>query len=328
MWPVDVKRRDHTRTSPGIDVSVVIPTHNRWTLLQATLASALQQEAVSFEVIVVDDGSDDETSQRVSRMGDDRVRLVRNERRLGPAEARNRGIDAARTAWIAFLDDDDLWAPEKLRLQLDAARTASASFVYGHAVLIDEDRRVVTDDVPPPAPDQLPRALIQRNAMPAGSSNILVQADLLDRTGRFDKRLRQLADWDMWLRLAEAGRAAVCPAVVVACRRHEANMLLTDRRDVRQEFAYLAAKHEALSRRQGSTFDPVAFSHWVAAGQRKTGRRLAAMRTHLEAAVAYRDLRHFGCALRAPIGDWAMELRQPVSPTVMPPEWLRPHLSW
>ncbi|MBV8991348.1 MAG: glycosyltransferase family 2 protein, partial [Solirubrobacterales bacterium] len=87
----------------------MIPTRNRWPFLSHTLASALAQESVSLEVVVVDDGSDDQTPERLPAVGDPRVRVFRHERGLGVARARNKGIEEARGAWIAFLDDDDTW---------------------------------------------------------------------------------------------------------------------------------------------------------------------------------------------------------------------------
>src|SRR5205807_4686683 len=126
---------------------VIVPTHNRWSLLQRTLASAPGQKDATIEVIVVDDCSTDGTTEGLSGMPDKRVRFLRNETRNGPGKARNKGIASARADWIAFLDDDDLWSPDKLRVQLETASEAGASFVYGHSVLIDEVRRVVTRDV-------------------------------------------------------------------------------------------------------------------------------------------------------------------------------------
>src|SRR5829696_5642514 len=100
----------YAMTSPT--VSVVIPTRNRSQLLSRTLQSALNQEEVAVEVVVVDDGSDNRDAL-VPEIEDTRVRLVRHRQRRGPAAARNTGIEAARAPWVAFLDDDDLWAPHR-----------------------------------------------------------------------------------------------------------------------------------------------------------------------------------------------------------------------
>lgn len=92
-------------------MTVVIPTRNRWSiLLGAALPAALGQEGVDHEVVVVDDGSTDETSDRIAAIGEQRLRVVRHDRSLGVGRARNAGIDAAQGAWIAFLDDDMIGA--------------------------------------------------------------------------------------------------------------------------------------------------------------------------------------------------------------------------
>src|ERR687896_831399 len=116
---------------PAPDVTVVIPTRSRWDLLStAALPSALAQEDVEIEVIVVDDGSSDTTPDALAELADPRVRVLRHQRARGVARARNAGIAAARGEWIAFLDDDDLWSPRKLRLQLERAADTKAHVLY------------------------------------------------------------------------------------------------------------------------------------------------------------------------------------------------------
>src|SRR5215218_5096689 len=98
------------------DVTVVIPTMDRWRLLsERALHSALTQEQVDLEVVVVDDSATDETAIGIAGLNDERVRVIRHEQPQGLQRARNVGIAAARGDWVAFLDDDDVWAPWKLR---------------------------------------------------------------------------------------------------------------------------------------------------------------------------------------------------------------------
>src|SRR6266702_3015810 len=100
------------------DVSVIIPTYNRRAMVRGAVASVLAQTHVSFELIVVDDGSSDGTVEELSRIPDERVRLVRIAN-SGPAAARNQGVAIANAAIIAFLDSDDLWMRSKLERQLE-----------------------------------------------------------------------------------------------------------------------------------------------------------------------------------------------------------------
>src|SRR6476620_10544907 len=97
-------------------VSVVVPNHNRARLLSRTLQSILAQQMGDLEVAVVDNGSTADTAS-VAAAADPRVVVLRNEAPAGVSAARNRGIAAARGAWLAFCDDDDLWSPEKLAHQ-------------------------------------------------------------------------------------------------------------------------------------------------------------------------------------------------------------------
>src|SRR5919197_55125 len=122
-------------------VSVVVPTHNRARLLSRTLRSICAQQSVDFEVVVVDDGSTDDTAA-VAAAADTRVKIICNPRPCGVSVARNIGITAARGDWIAFCDDDDLWAPDKLAAQLSAADEARLGWVYSGDVTVDDQSRV------------------------------------------------------------------------------------------------------------------------------------------------------------------------------------------
>ena len=124
-------------------VSVVVPSHNRARLLSRTLQSILAQQMGDLEVVVVDDGSTDDTAS-VAAAADPRVVVLRNEAPAGVSAARNRGIAAARGAWMAFCDDDDLWSPEKLAHQLAAAERARADWVYSGDVNVDDGLRVLS----------------------------------------------------------------------------------------------------------------------------------------------------------------------------------------
>src|SRR2546421_10333643 len=109
---------------PTPEISVVIPTRNRRALVSRALTTVLGQRNVDIEVFVVDEGSSDGTAELVRSLADSRVTVVRHETPKGVANARNAGLARARAPWVAFLDDDDVWAPDKLALQRDAATGA------------------------------------------------------------------------------------------------------------------------------------------------------------------------------------------------------------
>ena len=273
------------RVTDPPEVTVVIPTRNRRTVLMRTLASALAQEDVDVEVVVVDDGSSDGSDAAVRELEDPRVRVVRRDSATGVAAARNAGITAARGEWVAFLDDDDLWSPHKLRRQLDAAR--GADFAYTAAVF-------VTPGLAPirvrSAPD--PAELLERfpytNPVAAGGSTVIARTELLRRLGGFDERLFQLCDWDLWWRLAEAGSGAACDEPLVAYVIHSGSMRLTDRRDVLRERDYLDEKHH-VSERQRRHPDRIWFWRWAAEGAVRAGRRWKAAGLFMRGAIAHRS---------------------------------------
>ena len=299
------------------DVSVVIPTHDRWPLVARSVESALDQEGVTVEVIAVDDGSSDDTAAHLDARGEPRLRVLRHEVPQGPAGARNAGMALARGDWVAWLDDDDLWAPHKLRSQLEAARRAQADFAYCDAVLIDREGRVLGLEEAPAAAGFADRIRVH-NVMPGGCSNLVARASAVQRVGGFDARLRVLADWDYWIRLSSMARPVALHRPLVAYLLHESNMVVRDVGDVLGELETLSRKHP------DAALDAVSYCDWVASGLRRGGRRWAAARLFLRAAVHYRSPKSLQLAVRAALGDWAVELpRSRRRPPVVTPEWLR-----
>jgi glycosyltransferase involved in cell wall biosynthesis len=206
-------------------VSVVIPTRDRSSLLALTLRTALWQRDVLLEVIAIDDGSTDDTPDVIARIEDPRVRSFRNETSRGVSAARNRGIAEASGAWIALCDDDDLWAPDKLRLQLEAAESGDREWVYTGSVNVDVRNRV-RGGLPPVPPDRFMSLLPRWNPMPGGCSNIIVAASALAAVGGFDAGFRIFADWDLWLRLAGRSAPGFVSQPLVGYRVHPGNMSL------------------------------------------------------------------------------------------------------
>ena len=239
-------------------------------MLARALASVLGQEGVTLEVVIVDEGSTDETPERLAAVADDRVRVLRNDAPTGVANARNRGISAVRGAWVAFLDDDDFWAPTKLRAQLDACAAAEADFSYTGLVTTDpplEWRRVSAA-----APAQgLERALLGMNVIGAPSS-LMVRRPLLERVGGFDPGFSVLADWDLYIRLAADGRPAACDAPLTAYLTHPTNMHL-DAPAAMEEFGRLRSKHAALAKALGVKLGDDRWWGWIAGSLRRSGHR-------------------------------------------------------
>ena len=266
---------------------MVIPTRDRWPILRRTLAGALAQTGVDHEVIVVDDGSNDGTAERLREMNEPRVRVRRHEESRGVAAARNAGIKEARGAWLAFLDDDDLWAPDKLKTQIDGASEAGAAVSYAAVAIVNEDLELI-ELLHGPKPARVREDLITGCVIPAGCSNVVATAQIVHQVDGFDPNLHQFADWDMWLRLTAIGEAAVCEQPLVAYVQHSGSMMLAnDLRDLITEFEYIADKHRGLSSERGIDFDRGGLERWMAWGESRSGRRFAAARRYLRASLMY-----------------------------------------
>jgi glycosyltransferase involved in cell wall biosynthesis len=274
------------------EISVVIATRNRWhTLRDSALRSALSQRDVELEVIVVDDGSTDETPARLRELDDSRVRVISLEVSRGVAAARNTGVAAARGDWIAFLDDDDLWSPVKLRTQLDCADATGASLVYARVAEIDDDGRLLQLS----GVEATTRDVILRwNTIPAGASNVIARAEHVRGVGGFDERLTYVADWDLWIGLTGLGGIALVPDILVAYVRHGSGMVFAGRRAV-DEMRYFVDKR----RGDGLRVDPAVFLWWIAADNRLNGRRRDAAATYFRTALAYRKPRRLVRAVAA-----------------------------
>jgi glycosyltransferase involved in cell wall biosynthesis len=276
-------------------VSVVIPTRNRCRRLSMTLRSALAQRDVNLEVVVVDDGSQDDTYKMVTDLGDPRIRLVRNESPRGESGARNRGLEETRGMWVAFLDDDDLWGPDKLTRQLQALWDTRREWAYTGDIEVDGELRIL-GGAPPPPPEELMESLRRHNSVPAGASNVIVSSRLLSQVGSFDPGLRRTADWDMWLRLAREGAPAWVRSPLVANCIHAANMS--------KDMTLMFQELEVLARRHGIPVDWARHYRWAAWGALADGRRLEALR-YYGGAIAAGDLRSVGratIALVRPLG--------------------------
>jgi glycosyltransferase involved in cell wall biosynthesis len=294
----------------SLELSVVIPTRNRWPLLKRAVATALAQRDVALEVLVIDDGSTDDSAERVEAIADRRVTVARCPH-LGVAAARNYGIEHANTSWVALLDDDDLWAPEKSRRQLDALTRDDAEIAYTSQVVVDESlgfKRLLEA----PAPSELLHALLGSNAIGTPSS-VIARRETLMAVGGFDSSFSVLADWDMWLRLCTGRRAAACPQTLVAYVEHDTNLHMLDTDSVLREFTMLRRRHQALATRMNISLGDINWWRWIASSHRRADRRWQAAYAYLRTGVRFRSSRDIARAPAVLGGERVMRrLAQPV----------------
>jgi glycosyltransferase involved in cell wall biosynthesis len=202
--------------APGMRAAVtaIIPTYNRRDLVLQSARSVLAQTCREVECLVVDNGSSDGTAEALRALGDERLVVLERDMPLGAAKARNIGIEAARTSWVAFLDNDDLWAPTKLELQLRAmaeypsARWCATACAYVGADLTVRPGGRLTDGPMGPPEGQLLSSqdllalLSHDNIIPGGGSSVLVARELVLAAGGFHDDVPGCEDWDLWVRLA------------------------------------------------------------------------------------------------------------------------------
>jgi glycosyltransferase involved in cell wall biosynthesis len=212
------------------DVSVVVPVHNAAALIGQTIRAILDQRDVALEVLVIDDGSRDDSAARCLALGDARLRVI-GKTQGGVSSARNVGMREARGRWIAFCDQDDVWHPRKLALQLAAlaqwpqARLGAtgarlwlpdAQGRHGDPMALLDDRDATRPN-PRLAGWIYHEMLLQSCVL---TSTALVERTLAAEIGDWDEALPYGEDWDWWLRAARLSPCAYLAAPLVAYRQH------------------------------------------------------------------------------------------------------------
>lgn len=218
------------------DVAIVIPTHNSRALLAAAVDSVLRQTLRGWELLIVDDGSTDDTPAFLQSLDDSRIRWLRNDVARGPSVARNLAILGTGGEYIAFLDADDEWDPPKLERQV-AAMKANRRAVLAYT----DYARLMTGSEPQPnalaaykhvAEGEAFADLLQENFV--CTSTAMVRRSELSRAGLFDPVLRYAQDYDLWLRLARIGELCYVPECLATYRLHGANNVLQYKYAMRQ----------------------------------------------------------------------------------------------
>jgi GT2 family glycosyltransferase len=180
-------------------VSVIIPTYNRGAMLVEAVDSVLAQSYRDRELIVVDDGSTDGTSGDLAARFDARLSLF-TQQRSGVAAARNAGVRAAQGNYIAFLDSDDFWLPQKLERQIDFMLRAGAAISQTDEVWVRNGVRVNPRNKHRKPSGDVFRASLELCLV--SPSAVVMTRELFDRTGGFDEAFPVCEDYDLWLRIA------------------------------------------------------------------------------------------------------------------------------
>ena len=183
-------------------ISIIIPTFNRADCIGAAISSVLNQTFQDFEIFVVDDGSNDNTQEVVCGFNDSRIKYQRQKKNTGCAGSRNIAVRNSSAKYIAFLDDDDEWLPEKLQRQASFLETSSPEVggVHTGCFLVEKDsgRMKATSD------GGNGDAQMWRNNI--ATSSLLVRRECFSRVGFFDETMLCASDYDMWIRISKVFR--------------------------------------------------------------------------------------------------------------------------
>lgn len=207
-------------------VDVVIPVHNGGPYLEQTLTSVFTQSYPIKSIIVSDDGSTDNTKEIVRKFADNNKNIIYlfNEQ-SGVSSARNKGILASDSEFIAFLDSDDIWEESKIEAQMDLfSKNESLGFVHSSYFCIDKNSLAIINYPvfePRLRGDIFEPLLLGGYVLSGSASSVVVRRHVLDKVGYFDERLFYGEDWDLWLRLAQVSKVDFTPEAVVGIRVHD-----------------------------------------------------------------------------------------------------------
>ena len=205
-------------------VSVIIPTFNRAHIISRSIESVLRQTLSDYEIIVVDDGSTDNTRTLLRDRFGDTVSYIGKPNNEGLSAARNTGIERARGTYIAILDDDDCWLPEKLARQVKLMESDPApGLVYCGSLKVN-GRGEVLEEMKPTKRGDIFEDLLHRNYLLGPASVALFTRDVLRKSGLFDPDLSPCADWDLWIRMARCALVDFVDQPLVHYVLHEGNM--------------------------------------------------------------------------------------------------------
>lgn len=206
-------------------ISIIIPAYNSELTIQETIKSVQKQTFTDFEIIVIDDGSQDDTVRLVKS-------IVELEPRLkifcyangGVAVARNRGIELAQGEFISLLDSDDLWTPDKLELQLKALKNnPEAGVAYSWTNPVDEQGKLLFLGTCPVWEGNVYGELLQTNFLSSGS-NILARKKVIESINGFPTDFTTASDWDFYLKLAYKWSFVVVPKYQILYRQSSNSM--------------------------------------------------------------------------------------------------------
>lgn len=206
-------------------VSIIIPTYNRAQFLYDAITSVLNQTYQDFEILVIDDCSQDNTQEIVNSFHDTRIKYIRHEKNKGEAGSRNTGIRSSSAEYIAFLDDDDEWLPEKLKLQVNLLENSQSKVgcIYTGYWVVDKTKEKILDKRIPQKRGYIHYDLFIQNHIRIPST-VILKRECFEKVSLFDETLTFRTDYDMWIRLSKEFNFDYIKEPLVKYRYHESRL--------------------------------------------------------------------------------------------------------
>ena len=202
-------------------ISVIIPTYNRSLLIIEAINSVIAQTYTNWELLIVDDGSTDGTVEAVRKIIDDRISIITLPHTGNISNVRNAGVKQSKGEWLAFLDSDDLWLPEKLALQMETLLQQKKRWVYGLYEYIDKNGKTIYNSYEKFAPyagHVVKEVLLAKTGITICS--LVIEKKLFDEIGGFLPHLKTKEDYEFFLRLALKAEAAIIEKIILQIRDH------------------------------------------------------------------------------------------------------------
>jgi len=233
------------RTTAEPLVSIILPTYNREQELPRAIKSVLEQTFTHFELLVVDDGSTDNSAEVVAGFDDARIRYIKHDHRRGGGAARNSGIRHSESAYIAFQDSDDEWLPDKLARQMRRFREAPPEVGAFYCGYIRVGPGATEQYFPQPhirrTEGEILESLLLENFI--GTPTLIVRRECFDRVGLFDERLTRFQDWELMIRIAGAYRVGFIPEALLRAYYSAENITSGHDHSLAEAEALILEKH-------------------------------------------------------------------------------------
>jgi glycosyltransferase involved in cell wall biosynthesis len=201
--------------------SVIIPTYNRIKFLEKAIESVSSQTYPNYEIIVVNDNPAEKTQINSLITKFDKTKVIHHTYSKGGNAARNSGILNSEGDLIAFLDDDDVWLPEKLAIHLkEHEKVSNAGLVFSDCLYVYNNKFVNDNVYSPQVPSDIIDAMANARFCPATSSIVSIKRECVEKCGVFDESLVSFQDWDYWFRIAHMFQFVHIPTVLVHFRQH------------------------------------------------------------------------------------------------------------